>query len=47
MATDGDANIKLGELVDNMVLQSDRIAENIGPISTMIDAMESLTCIIS
>jgi len=40
MATDGDANIKLGQLVDNMVLQSERIAQNIGPIDTMIDAME-------
>ncbi len=40
MATDGDANVKLGRLVDNMVLQSDRIAQNLVPMDTIIDAME-------
>jgi signal transduction histidine kinase len=42
MATDGDyGNIKLGRLVDDMVLQSDRIAQNLKPIDAMIDAMEN------
>jgi hypothetical protein len=48
MTTDGNhGNAKLGRLVEDMVLQSDRIAQNLKPIHAMIDAIEDSDNVIS
>ena len=42
MAMDGDYNVNLGRIVDDMVVQSDRIAQNLMPIDHMIESMDNI-----
>ncbi len=41
MATDGGYNVNLGRIIDDMAVQSDRIAQNLMPIDHMIESMDS------